>query len=172
MNVTSCPRTITPLTSDKDAVLREIGLLNVTTANSDTYTQPGVLWGWYSLTKEAPLEEAVAKGTQGIRKVMVFMTDGANTRAPSYPAHTRDARTSAAHRRTANTLTVDTCANAKADGIDIFSVAFEVSDADTIDMIKNCASDPSKFLTADNSESLLRAFETIADQISQLHLSQ
>jgi len=172
MNVTSCPRAITPLTSDKDTVLREIGLLNVTTANSETYTQPGVLWGWYSLTKEAPLEEAVAKGTQGIRKVMVFMTDGANTRSPSYPAHTRDARTSTAHRRTANTLTVDTCGNAKADGIDIFSVAFEVSDADTIDMIKNCASDPSKFLTADNSEDLLRAFEQIADQISQLHLSQ
>ncbi|MBY0225827.1 MAG: VWA domain-containing protein [Hyphomicrobium sp.] len=172
MNVTACPRPITPLTSDKDAVLSEIESLNVTTANSETYTQPGVLWGWYALTNEAPFDQGVVKGTQGIRKVMVFMTDGANTRGPSYPAHTRDARASTAHRRTANSLTVDTCANAKADGIEIFSVAFSVSDPETIEMIRNCASDPSRFMTADDPEGLLTTFETIADQITELHISQ
>jgi hypothetical protein len=100
------------------------------------------------------------------------MTDGANTRAPNYPTHNRDARTSVAHRRTANSLTVDTCANAKADGVEIFSVAFSVTDTDTIEMIRNCASDPSKFMTADNPEALLSTFETIADQITELHISQ
>jgi hypothetical protein len=143
----------------------------VTTSNSETYTQPGVLWGWYTLSSTGPFDQGVARGTEGVRKILVFMTDGANTRSPNYPTHNNDARSNAGNRTTANNLTTQTCANARASDIEIFSIAFDIDDPEIKDVVRQCASDASKFMDAQDSAQLMQAFADISAYIRNLFIS-
>ena len=55
-------------------------------------------------------------------KIMVLMTDGFNTHSPNYPDHEGTDVT------TANQITAQTCANIKATGIVLYTIAFQVTD--------------------------------------------
>jgi Flp pilus assembly protein TadG len=70
-----CPGPLTPLTADKSVVMAAI---NGMVMNGETYIPAGLMWGWNLLSHDPPFTEARAKG---VRKAMVLMTDGANTRS-------------------------------------------------------------------------------------------
>ena len=78
----SCTTTpITPLqdvtkTDERDVVLDAIDAMQ---ANGNTNVPEGMAWGWHTLTKDAPFSEGRPKTDQNNDKVIIVLTDGANT---------------------------------------------------------------------------------------------
>ena len=70
----------------------------------------------------------------------------------------------------ADTMLTNICTAAKAEGILIWSIGFEVTD-DSAALMRGCASSPSHFFRVEGVE-ISEAFEAIAKQINQLRLTQ
>jgi Putative Flp pilus-assembly TadE/G-like len=164
------PNCVTPmlrLTSDRLAIENKIAELG---AQGRTYIPIGLLWGWNMLTREHPLNDAMSQADMkklGGTKALVLMTDGANTVSTSGTA-LHDGYDVI----DANALTAKLCANAKADGIEIFTVAFQVSDVAIKQILDDCASEPDMAFDATSSATLKVAFMKIGQQLATLHLSR
>jgi Flp pilus assembly protein TadG len=161
-----CVSELLPLSSDKSTI---DGKINAMVAEGNTYIPAGLLWGWHALDSAAPLEGGMTKTEmldKGGRKAIVLMTDGANTISPSYPFHGGN------DVPNANALTASLCANAKADDIQLFTVAFEVSDVTIKSILETCASEPSMAFDAANPTALADAFDTIGKKLANLYLSK
>jgi hypothetical protein len=116
---------------------------------------------------------------------MIVMTDGANTYQTDSGLFTRSRYSSwgyviSNHLGTTSTSqvvdkmndrTAQACANAKAAGITVYTIAFQVSDTDTINMLTACASDPSMAYQSGNNAALLDAFTAIGESITSLRVS-
>ena len=162
-----CPNEITPLTRNKTTITDAINAMG---ANGWTYIPAGLSWGWRALTPDAPLSGARTKAQMndlGGLKALILMTDGENTRSPTYPAH------DGWNTDLANTLTTELCDNVKNDGneIIVFTIAFAVSDQEIKDIMEDCATKPEFFLTPDNGAELKAEFEAIARNLRALSVS-
>lgn len=166
MNV-SCPSTISPLTNDRTALEQQIDAM---IATGETYIPSGLVWGWRTLSKEAPFEEALGYGEtvngETARKFMVLMTDGKNTLSPSYPSHT------GTDTALADKITLELCQNIKAKGIEVYTVAFDVPDAGAKQVLQECASASNKFFDAADGTELDDAFRRIAQDFTPLRLTR
>ena len=154
---------LTPDTAAVEAKLRSMA------AWGETYLPSGLVWGLRTLSPEEPLTSggaysAVAAGT--LKKAMVLMTDGANSHSPLYPSH------DGSNTVLANELTAELCTSIKTKGILLFVVAYEITDATTLDLMEDCATSPSYFYDADNSAAFHTAFENIATKLMDVHLYQ
>ncbi len=129
MDVT-CSNEVTDLTTDETALTTAIDALS---ASGNTYIGAGLTWGWRMVSPDAPFTQGVAYGDMAktsTSKYVILMTDGENTRAPSYPAHDSSSNS------LANNLTTEICTNIKASNIKVFTVAFGVTDATTLNMLE------------------------------------
>lgn len=160
LNIT-CGSAIAPLTTDYKALTAAV---DVMTANNETYIAPGILWGWNVLTPAAPFEEALTQDPN-VKKIMVVMTDGANTKSPSYPNH------NGSDVKKADTLMKTVCQNAKAADVTLYTVAVGVADSSALAALASCASDSAKALSIDNSAELQSIFNGIATQILTTRLT-
>lgn len=162
----TCPNQIQPLTTDKELLLSKLDAME---ARGNTYIAGGLEWGWHVLTNRAPFREGMTSAQlrkiNGV-KAMVVLTDGENTRAPDYPTHNNSDRT------LANTLTARLCQEIKKDEIVIYAISFEVSDANTETMLRECATAPSHYFNADNGDELADAFRLIAGSLRDLSLTR
>ena len=156
VNGAACPDSLVTLTDDADFLKDKIDDLK---ASGWTYIPSGTMWAWSILSPQPPFTEGVAygslKGLNGTKALMI-MTDGDNTRAPDYPTH------NSASKTLANSLTKEVCTNIKAEKIVVYTVAFEVTDAEIKDILRNCATDSSYYFDAQNSKALTEAFASIA----------
>jgi Flp pilus assembly protein TadG len=162
----ACVTPLLPLTTEKTDVLSKINSMG---SEGNTYIPGGLLWGWHVLNADKPIEGGLTASEMtkiNATKALVLMTDGANTISPTYPMH---AGTDVA---LTNQLTAQLCQNAKAANIQVFTVAFEVTDLIIKDILQACASDPTMAFDATNSEALGAAFGDIAQQLSSIHLSK
>ena len=95
------------------------------------------------------------------------MTDGENTKSPS---------SSGSHYNTnvtqADQYTLEMCDEIKAQDIVLYTVAFEITDTNTLNMIEDCATDPDSFFNADDAAELSDAFETIGASLTELALTR
>jgi hypothetical protein len=145
----------------------------------DTYIGGGLEFGWHMLEPGQPLEKttsAAQASRLGLKKVIVLMTDGANTVVPSGDGYwdfdiPNDYRNPKPTER-ANTATQTLCTNIKNAGIEIFTVAFSVNSPQTEQLLRDCASAPSYFFSARSSSDLLRAFERIGASLQALRVKQ
>jgi hypothetical protein len=103
-----------------------------------------------------------------VRKFLVLMTDGANTRSKtaSQPEH------NGTDKAAADALTAELCQNIKSANIKIFTIAFEVTDTATQTLLSNCSSGPPFYFTADNGAELTAAFEQIAQSVVAMRVSR
>ncbi len=172
---TTCAAQVTPLNYNVTTLKNAISGL---TANGYTYIPAGLAWGFNMLSPQTPITDAAAYDTAGPnrkpRKVLLLMTDGANTRLmnTSTGDHNK-APASGARAVQADTWTKELCDNIKAQKIEIYSVAFDIG-SDTIarDLVKNCATDAEHFYDAADSAALIAAFDAIAASLQALHLSK
>lgn len=166
MNVT-CPSPIVPLTADT-ATIKD-AIRDMTTVG-ETYIPAGIVWGMRALSPEVPFEESAGNlrtaAGEPLRKFMIIMTDGQNTKSPNYPDH------EGSDTALANTLTAEACANAKAQRIQIFTIAFEVTDNNTRAMLRSCASSGGGYFEAADGAALDASFQAIGQQMTLLRLSQ
>ncbi len=143
--------------------------LDSMTANGNTYIPAGLIWGWNMLDQDVPLTKAVSPAQaqlKNLKKAVVLMTDGDNTISVNAPFH------DGADRAASDLLTADICANVKAAGLMVYTVAFQVSNVVTKGMLETCATEPSMAFDATNSAALKMAFSTIATQLSQTFLAK
>jgi Flp pilus assembly protein TadG len=161
-----CPDKIMPLTDNDAAMLAAIDAMD---AEGWTFIPAGLVWGWAVLSNAEPFTQGVTASEleeRGGVKALLVLTDGANTRAPSYPAH------ESADVNLANSLTDELCDNIKADGIVVYSVAFNVSDPTIRALLEDCATTSRHYFDAANAADLAAAFMDIAMSLRNLSLAR
>ena len=175
---------VVPLSNDKNVVKTAIGNM---AADGTTNITAGLMWGWRMLSPGAPYTEGRAYNVGDNKKILILMTDGENT-------YFANGKFTVSHYgawgyiwkshlgTTSSTESVMTgkmegrmetaCANIKSAGIDVFTVAFEITDATTKQLLKDCSSDPATMaFDAADPAALTAAFSAIGEQISLLRLA-
>ncbi len=158
----TCSKELVRLTNSASAVKTQINALS---ADGETYIAPGLLWAWRVLSPNAPFADGQPYG-KGVAKTIVLMTDGANTHSPNYPYHDYS------DVAVANYLTAKTCANAKAAGIRIMTIAFEVTDAGIKKILADCATSASDYYDAGDIASMSAAFKSIGVKLTGIRLTK
>ena len=167
-NVTAwCSKAIVPLTDDFDMLEDKVNQLH---AVDHTYIPSGLLWGQAVLSPGEPFDNV--DSDTSIAKIMVLMTDGQNSaqiqtgqaaedayKAPPYIAISENENE---YSPQANLTTARMCANAKADGIVIYTIAFQVHDVETKNLLNGCASDSSMAYTPETNDELIERFGHIS----------
>jgi hypothetical protein len=141
--------------------------LSIMTPYAWTHISLGVEFGYHLLSKNAPYQEGVDFSDDKTKKFMVVLTDGEQTEPGFGPGSTR---TVAQGEKNLETL----CTNAKADGITIITMAFDLYDSGTRKRLQECATDPDKyFFIANDTADLAGAFDAVkAAVVAQVYLSK
>lgn len=175
MNKT-CSAQVTPLSTDV-ATLK--AAITAVSASGNTYIPAGLAWGFNMLSPQTPLTDAVAYDTTGPnrkpRKVLLLMTDGANTKLMR-PANNGDHEGNpgaGARAVQADIWTTELCNNIKAQKIEVYAVAFDIgSDTVSRELVRKCATDDAHFYDAADSTALIAAFDAIGASLQALHISK
>jgi Flp pilus assembly protein TadG len=172
--------------------------VNGLSANGDTNLHEGFMWGWRTISPNAPFSDGRAYDTSSSatnQKVIVLMTDGynnwssvANTwggsmyEAPGYytlangrmPPGNQNITNMTQSRAALDELTLEACTNAKAKGIIVYTVGFSIS-SDPIDqqgqnLLQSCATDKAHAFIANDANSLVDAFNQIGMGMGKLRI--
>lgn len=164
--------TVLPLTSDNDALDRKIEGLS---ANGYTAGQIGTAWAWYALSPSWadvwPMGSEPAAYSGNVTKVAVLMTDGEyNT------DYRRGVQTRTVGGTPDNGLSDEQarrmCEAMKAEGVVVYTVGFQLTDATAVATLESCASGGSYAFLADNGSELRQAFRDIAFRLADLKLTR
>lgn len=168
--------TIAPLSLDKAGMLAKIDAL---VTGGGTAGHLGTAWSHYLLSPKwnavLPLSsQATAFGTKGVKKIAVLMTDGEYNQ--EYDANGIDTSDSnggnSANGATSAQQAVALCAEMKKNGIDVYTVGFDLPNQAAKDTLASCASDATKNYTVATGEQLRAAFRDIAVRTTELHLKK
>jgi Flp pilus assembly protein TadG len=174
---------ILPLTSDFELVKERIDGL---TAQGATNMMEGVMWGWRVLSPGEPFAEGRAKSEGDNEKIMIFLTDGANTwnqlgndlgstySSFGYAVDGRLVTPGAGVLTVTNSMDQKTetgCTNAKADGITIYVIRLELQDSSTGELLKRCATSEAHYFDVPDAKTLEDTFQTIAQNIRRVRIS-
>jgi Flp pilus assembly pilin Flp len=200
-----CTRTpILPLTANPATVIATIGNMK---AEGGTNIHEGTAWGMRVLSPGAPFTEG-GPYDEAISKVMIIMTDGENTAyqtnnlngasydtAYGFPYNSRNTNanstsggniermgplgaTNAQLVTQMNERTAQTCANAKAAGITVYTIGLATNKVSQSTpevvraMLTNCATTADRARFPNQSSELKATFADIADDLSALRLAQ
>ncbi|MFN3857003.1 MAG: vWA domain-containing protein [Caulobacter sp.] len=166
----TCGSELTPLTRNFGQIRSGISSLK---ANGLTYIPAGLAWGFNLLSPAQPFTEGAAydPSNRKPRKALVLMTDGENTRLMN-PANGRHDKAPNGVATQANDYTAELCRNIKAQNIEIYTVAFQVTDAKIKSILKGCASSEANYYDASSAGDLVTAFEQIALSMRSLYISK
>lgn len=147
-------QTIMPLSTDWTALKSHIDDMNPA---GNTNTTIGLAWGWNMLTQGGPLSNAAAPASN-LDKVIVFLTDGDNTK-----------NRWSSSESTINARTTLICNNLRTAGIKVYSI--RVLDGNST-LIKACATQADMYYSVSNASQLTTVFQSIAQALSNLRISQ
>ena len=175
---------ITPLTNSRSRVDNAISDME---ASGNTNIANGVSWGVRVLSPQMPFTEGVSYDDRDVLKAMVILTDGQNVlsgqnnafmsryEAYGYIADGRFSVRNASSNNLSNALderTAAACAYAKAQGIRVYTITFQVSSNSTRELMEACASSASLYFDSPSSSALRDAFEMIAGDLANLRLAR
>jgi Flp pilus assembly protein TadG len=178
-----CPYAqVVPLTSDEEYLLLQVEDDNAQVARGEpsepddmephgnTLGNIGMVWGYRLISPEPPFEEAHDWDDFYWRKAIVMMTDGDNTNNGTYSSFWFDNKHGLGVADY-NERFEETCDAIKEAGVIIYTVTFtsEIND-DTKGYYERCATDETKYFDAPSQEELIDVFETIARELSNLHI--
>jgi Flp pilus assembly protein TadG len=173
---------ITPLSSDYKQLMKNVNALQ---ANGTTNIMEGVAWGNRVLSPGAPFAETNSKN-KDLEKIMIVLTDGTNVfgnmnnaLGSSYSSngYLVDARLapdgSGASTTTAamNERTLKACDNAKAAGVEIYTIRLEEPNVATGNMLEKCASAPDHYFDVPSRSQLDDAFAKIKEAIIRVRIA-
>lgn len=177
----TCLNPIVPLTNNKSTLTNAIDglIVNKGSYRPWTYIPDGMVWGVNVLSSQAPFSEGKAYDTANKmpRKALVLMTDGENKRIlnssnGSHSDISTNATTAATQVAKVNSDTTSICTEAKARKIEVFTVAFAVTDVAAKTMLQGCATDAAHYYDATDAAALAAAFQAIGQSLTSLRLSQ
>ncbi len=164
-----------PLTNTKTTLLNKI---NGLTLGGGTAGHLGTAWAYYFLSPEwnsvlPAASQALPYGTEKLKKIAILMTDGEYNfqyDAKGYATSLNVAGNSA-NGLTSAQQAVEICGKMKDDGIEVYTVGFDLGDNDTaIQTLASCASGTDHAYIAENGTQLKAAFRDIAIKLTELHL--
>jgi Flp pilus assembly protein TadG len=163
----SCPSPVMPLDNKPDQAKTAIdGML----ATGNTYIPAGLIWGWRMLSPQVPFDEgadpATVPASEKPRKILILMSDGENTLSPNGSNHTGN------DVILANQYTTELCNNIKAADIEVYTVAFDVTNPDIKAILEGCASGPPYYYDAANGTELVEAFKSVAKSLVAMRLAK
>lgn len=171
-----CLNPIVPLTSDKTVLTSAIDslIINIGGYKPSTYIPGGLIWGVNVLSPTAPFAEGKTydPANKMPRKALVLMTDGSNTMYFRASDGTHQKTSNNGHLTTTNNDTTKICNYAKSQKIEMFTVAFAVTDLAAKTMLQGCASSSANYYDATDSAALAAAFQAIGQSLTSLRLSQ
>ncbi|HEX2727870.1 MAG TPA: pilus assembly protein TadG-related protein [Beijerinckiaceae bacterium] len=140
------------------------------TPGGNTNVTIGVAWGLSLLSRQDPFPEGVAYTDKEVAKFLIVLTDGQNTQDRFDNC---GGTQSCIARMNARTLAAcDAAKNAVTDPnlnrITVYTIRVIDGDAD---LLRRCASDPSKFFDVKNAGQLEPVFMGIGDSIASLRLT-
>lgn len=176
------------LTSSPSVIKTQIDQM---TAAGNTNLTEGFMWGWRTLSPNAPFSDGVPYSETETRKIMIFMTDGMNV-WNSASNHNRSifspfgyykngrfgtSVTNTSQARAAmDQRTLTACANAKSAGVIVYTVGFSTPgdpiDTAGLNLMRQCATSTSMAYVASNASDINNVFEEIARNIGTLRISQ
>lgn len=167
-NTSICPNSnrVRPLTDEPGVLIDAVDGMRATWR---TYIPAGLTWGRRVLSQAEPFTESqfadaddIDMGNGRSAKSIVLMSDGANTGSLN-----SDLTHWGSDIGAANTLTASLCEDIKTAGIELFVVAFEVTDPDTRDLLEECASLDVNYFEANSELQLSASFAEIAQEFSR-----
>jgi len=186
---TSCDenRKITPLTNNVSRIKR--GIRNMTAAGF-TNIANGATWGFRLVSPNAPFTQARAYDDPDVLKAMVILTDGDQTMRRERSTISNFAYSPFGYfgetplRRGKERLEgrsvkealdrklTETCEAAKAKGIAVYTITFQLSDGPTQDIMRDCATSPTNYFDVSSANQLTPVFRQIAGSLSNLRLTE
>jgi Flp pilus assembly protein TadG len=133
---------------------------------NDTYIPSGLIWGLRMLTGNAPFpaDQSISSfAAGGGLKTIILMSDGANTLAPQVTGEIEDDLDGSI----ANPNTREICRTIKSRGVEIYTVAYNITDIDTAALLEACASSDTRFFAASSTDELQAVFEQITKQLQR-----
>ena len=179
---------MTRLTSDKTVIKDGIAAMKANNSGRYTYIPTGLMWGWRAISDKTPFADGVAYSKKNVKKVIVLMTDGANTLTMRKWTGNKvmnhngdmwghDLRTDPAPQT--DQYTKEVCDNIKlkdpntGKDIALYTIAFDVPAGSSVEtLMKDCAGNGGQYYDAKNSTQLANAFKQIAIALLNLRLSQ
>jgi Flp pilus assembly protein TadG len=152
----SCPAQLMGLSNDWPALSSKIGDMQ---PNGNTNQAVGLQAGWQSLTA-APFTVPAMDPNYKYTQAIILLSDGLNTEDRWY-----------SNASSIDTRQAKTCANIKAAGIVIYTVQVNTGGDPTSTLLKNCASDASKFFLLTSSTQIVTTFNQIGTALSNLRLA-
>jgi hypothetical protein len=190
-----CPNAdIQPLTDDVSALTTQVEDM---VADGGTNIHEGAAWGFRTLSSTAPFTEGRAYDT-ATSKVMIIMTDGENTYFDHDNYHdpfgsqnmngtyyympygylwngrlgTYGVDDQSSMQLKMNGLTLETCTNAKAEGIKIYTIGLNPPNSTTETMLEDCSSGTGYYYFPTSANDLDDVFTEIVLQLSDLRLAR
>ncbi|NQY14083.1 MAG: VWA domain-containing protein [Henriciella sp.] len=111
-----------------------------------------------------PADQSISGfAASGGLKTIILMSDGANTLAPEVTGQIEDDLDGSI----ANPNTREICRTIKGRGVEIYTVAYNITDIDTAALLEACASSESRFFAASSTDELKAVFEQITKQLQR-----
>lgn len=133
--------------------------------NGSTNQTIGLVWAWHALTPTAPMNAPAIDTTGTTQQYIILLSDGLNTQDRWY-GNGSDVSSQVDARMAL------VCANAKAAGIQIYTVQVNTGGDPTSTVLKNCASSADKFYELKSATAIVSTFNTIASQLAALRISK
>ena len=130
------------------------------------------MWGWQSLVGGGPLSAPAKDSNYIYEDTIILLTDGLNTLDRWYGNGSSTSTAVDARMYDAGNNGAGTCANIKAAGITIYTIQVDTGGDPTSTLLKNCASDSSKFFLLTSADQIVTAFNQIGTDITRLRVSK
>lgn len=168
-----CPASvIQPLTSNRKTLT---DLIDGLKATGGTAGQIGLAWGWYTVSESFnslwPTFVAAPKNPAETIKSVILMTDGEFNVAHCSGVNTGDIDCSATNGNPFAQAT-QLCNNMKADGVIVYTVGFQIEDANAAAILKSCASGEDRAYLPKTGDDLSKNFADIGRDITRLRISR
>lgn len=174
---------IMPLNANYNAIIDKVDSLQ---ANGTTNIMEGVAWGSRVLSPGEPFGQGADKTRTQVDKIMIVLTDGANVfgnnktdLGSSYSSHGYlvdgrlgiTAGNSSDTNALMNAKTLEACENAKAAGIEIYTIRLEEPDVATGTMLQECATSAGHYFDAPSRSQLDEVFAKIGERVVRVRIS-
>lgn len=164
-----CPREIIGPSQDVQQVLRDIN--SITAAGTGRFDQ-GMAWGWRAVSANWQGEWGIAgyptTDLDERNKVVVFITDGNSTMEEwRFDGHQDWGYNNAGDSMLGNL--VDVCTQAKAQGIEVYTLYVE-GNPYAESYMRDCASSADHFFDVTTNSAMIAAFEAMGTRLSRVRL--